>query len=115
MKCLLVLLWKQRIRENIHSPRCGRPRGIFVTIARDFQIISKLKDTRFYVGGFLYLNFIEVYKITFRNSIVQSTVELHNINTQEDEEVTCIGHKSGKTSQWRQFCLIVEDTKSKIK
>ena len=41
------------IRENIHSPRCGRPRGIFVTIVRDFQIILKLEDTRFYVGGFL--------------------------------------------------------------
>ena len=69
--CLAVET-SQRIRENIHSPlpRCGRPRGIFVTIARDFQIISKLEDTRFYVGGFLYLNFIEVYKITFRNSIV---------------------------------------------
>ena len=34
-------------------------------IACDFQIISKLEDTRFYVGGFLYLNFIEVYKITY--------------------------------------------------
>ena len=112
--CLAVETSK-RIRENIHSPRRGHPRGIFVTIARDFQIISKLEDTRFYVGGFLYLNFIEVYKITFRNSIVQSTVGLHNINTQEDEEVTFIGHKSGKTSQWRQFWLIVEDTKSKIK
>ena len=44
----------KRIRENIHSPRYGRPRGIFVTIARDFEIISKLEDTRFYVGGFLY-------------------------------------------------------------
>ena len=44
----------KRIRENIHCPRYGRPRGIFVTIARDFQIISKLEDTRFYVGGFLY-------------------------------------------------------------
>ena len=71
--CLAVET-SQRIPENIHSPRCGRPRGIFVTIARDFQIISKLEDTQFYVGGFLYLNFIEVYKITFRNSIVQSTV-----------------------------------------
>ena len=44
----------KRIRENILSPRYGRPRGIFVTIARDFEIISKLEDTRFYVGGFLY-------------------------------------------------------------
>ena len=86
-----------------------------MTIARDFQIISKLEDTRFYVGGFLYLSLIEVYEITFRNSIVQSTVGLHNINTQEDEEVTFMGHKSGRTSQWRQFWLIVEDTKSKIK
>ena len=43
---------------------------MFVTIARNFQIISKLEDTRFYVGGFLYLNLIEIYKITFRNSIV---------------------------------------------
>ena len=60
----------KRIRENIHSPRYGRPREIFVTIARDFQIILKLEDTRFYVGGLSYLNFIEVYKITFRNSIV---------------------------------------------
>ena len=58
------------IRENIHSLRYGRPRGIFVTIARDFQIFWKLEDTRFYVGGFLYLNLIEVYKITFRNSKV---------------------------------------------
>ena len=49
--CLAVET-SQRIRENIHSPRCGRPRGIFVTIARDFQIISKLEDTRFYLGGF---------------------------------------------------------------
>ena len=53
--CLAVETTK-RIRENIHSLRYGRPRGIFVTIARDFQIISKLEDTRFYVGGFLYLN-----------------------------------------------------------
>ena len=71
--CLAVETSK-RIRENIYSPppppRYGRPRGIFVTIARDFQIISKLEDTRFYEGGFLYLNLIEVYKITFRNSIV---------------------------------------------
>ena len=44
----------KRIRENIHSPRYGGPRGIFVTIAGDFQIILKLEDTRFYVGGFLY-------------------------------------------------------------
>ena len=44
----------KRIRENIHSPRYGRPRRIFVTIARDFEIISKLEDSRFYVGGFLY-------------------------------------------------------------
>ena len=42
------------IRENIHSSRYGRPRGIFVTIARDLEIILKLEDTRFYVGGFLY-------------------------------------------------------------
>ena len=67
--CLAVETSK-RIRENIHSPRYGRPRGIFVTILRDFQIILKLEDTRFYVGGFLYLNLIEVYEITFRNSIV---------------------------------------------
>ena len=60
----------KRIRENIYSPRYGSPRGIFVTIARDFEIISKLEDTQFYVGGFLYSNLIEVYKITFRNSIV---------------------------------------------
>ena len=35
-----------RIRENIHTPPpapYGRPRGIFVTIARDFQIILKLE------------------------------------------------------------------------
>ena len=44
----------KRIHENIHSPRYGRPRGIFVTIARDFEIISKFEDTRFYAGGFLY-------------------------------------------------------------
>ena len=49
----------KRIRENIHSPRYGRPRGIFVTIARDFQIILKLEDTRFYVGEFLYWKLIE--------------------------------------------------------
>ena len=72
MKCLLVLLWKQaNVFVKIFTPPgTGRPRGIFVTIASDFQIISKLEDTRFYVGGFLYLNLIEVYKITFRNSIV---------------------------------------------
>ena len=51
-------------------PRYDRPRGIFVMIARDFQNISKLEDTRFYVGGFLYWKLIEVYKITFRNSVV---------------------------------------------
>ena len=67
--CLAVETIK-RICENIHSPRYGRSREIFVTIARDFQIISKLEDTRFYVGGFLYLNLIEVYKITITNSIV---------------------------------------------
>ena len=39
------------IRENIHSPRYGRPRGILVTITRDFQIIFKLEDTQFYVDG----------------------------------------------------------------
>ena len=66
----LAMETSKRIRENIHSPQHGRPRGIFVTIARDFQIISKLEDTRFYVGGFFYLNLIEVYNITFRNSIV---------------------------------------------
>ena len=60
----------KRIRENIHSPRYGRPRGIFVTIARGFQIVLKLEDTRFNVGGFLYWELIEVYKITFKNSIV---------------------------------------------
>ena len=37
---------------------------------------------------------IEVYKITFRNSIVSSTVGLHNINAHEDEESTFIEHKS---------------------
>ena len=45
----LAVETSKRIRENIHSPR-----GIFMTIARDFQIILKLEDTRFYVGGFLY-------------------------------------------------------------
>ena len=52
--CICVLFeTSKRIRENIHSPRYGRPRrGVFVTIARDFQIILKLEDTRFYVGGF---------------------------------------------------------------
>ena len=49
----------KRICENIHPPWYDRPRGIFVTIARDFQIILKLEDTRFYVGGFLYWNLIE--------------------------------------------------------
>ena len=33
----------KRIRENMHSLRYSRPRGIFVTIARDFQIILKLE------------------------------------------------------------------------
>ena len=72
MKCLLLLVWKQaNVFVKIFTPpRCGPPRGIFETIARDFQIILKLEDTRFYVGGFLYLNLIEVYKITYRNSIV---------------------------------------------
>ena len=51
----MIIICK-RIRENIHFPRYGRPRGIFVTIARDFQIILKLEETRFYVGGF----FIEI-------------------------------------------------------
>ena len=50
----LQIQTSKRIRENIHSPRYGRPRGIFVTMARGFQIILKLEDTRFYVGGFLY-------------------------------------------------------------
>ena len=39
----LAVETSKSIRENIHTPRYGRPRGIFVTIARDFQIISKLK------------------------------------------------------------------------
>ena len=39
----LAVETSKRIRENIYSPRYGRPRGIFATIARDFQIISKLK------------------------------------------------------------------------
>ena len=33
----------KRIRENIHFPRYGRSRGIFVTIAGGFQIILKLE------------------------------------------------------------------------
>ena len=41
----LALETSKRIRENIHSPQYGRPRGIFVTIARDFQIIMKLEET----------------------------------------------------------------------
>ena len=46
MKYLLAFVWKlarKIIRENIHSPRYGRSPGIFVTIARDLQIISKLE------------------------------------------------------------------------
>ena len=37
----------QRIRENIHSPRCGHPRGIFVTIARAFKLFRSLKTLDF--------------------------------------------------------------------
>ena len=45
MKCLLGLLWKQaNVFVKISPPRYGRPRGIFVRIARDFQIILKLED-----------------------------------------------------------------------
>ena len=39
----LAVETSKRIRENI-PPRYGRPRGIFVRIARDFQIILKLED-----------------------------------------------------------------------
>ena len=39
----LAVETSKRIRKNIHSFRYGRPRGIFVTIARDFQIILKLE------------------------------------------------------------------------
>ena len=56
MKCLLGLLWKQAsvFVKMFTPPRYGRPRGIFVTIARGFQIILKLEDIRFNVCGFLY-------------------------------------------------------------
>ena len=43
----LALETSKRIRENIHAHRYGRPRGILVTIARDFQITLKLEDTAF--------------------------------------------------------------------
>ena len=36
--------------------------------------------------------------MTFRNSIVQSTVGLLSMNAHKDEEATFIGQKSGKTS-----------------
>ena len=53
MKCLFSSLWKQaNVFVKIFTPPVSSPRGIFVTIARDFQIILKLEDTRFYVGGF---------------------------------------------------------------
>ena len=78
----------KRIRENIPSHRYGRPRGIFVTIARDFQIILKLELSSltldFVWVDFYIKNLFEVYKITFTNSIVLSTIGLHNINTHED-------------------------------
>ena len=63
-------LWVSHYSWKYSFPLYGRPRGIFVMIARAFQIILKLGDTRFYEGRYLYWNLIEVYKIKFRNSIV---------------------------------------------